>query len=96
MADTPDTPEEASATFESLGLISPLLTALKQLKYHKPTQIQEQAIPYALQGRDIIGVAETVRLHIAFRDWYGFSPFFGAGIRENCCICASDPTKIMG
>ncbi|KAF9069859.1 DEAD-domain-containing protein [Rhodocollybia butyracea] len=47
------------ATFQSLGLIQPLLEALEQLKYTQPTEIQEQSIPYALEGRDIIGVAET-------------------------------------
>lgn len=51
----------SSVSFESLGLIAPLLTALEQLKYTKPTEIQAESIPYALQGRDIIGVAETVR-----------------------------------
>ncbi|TFK72159.1 DEAD-domain-containing protein [Pluteus cervinus] len=58
-------PEEAStstaapATFESLGIIKPLLEALEQLKYKTPTDIQVEAIPHALEGRDIIGVAET-------------------------------------
>ena len=47
-------------TFESLGVIPPLLEALAQMKFSKPTEIQAQAIPYALQERDIIGVAETV------------------------------------
>jgi ATP-dependent RNA helicase DDX47/RRP3 len=50
----------STATFESLGVIPPLLEALTQMKFSKPTDIQAQAIPYALQGRDIIGVAETV------------------------------------
>ena len=49
-----------AATFESLGIIPPLLEALAQMKFSKPTEIQAQAIPYALQRRDIIGVAETV------------------------------------
>lgn len=57
-------PEEASTstepvTFQSLGLIDPLLKALEQLKFTQPTEIQAQALPYALEGRDIIGVAET-------------------------------------
>ncbi|KAJ3726078.1 P-loop containing nucleoside triphosphate hydrolase protein [Lentinula raphanica] len=57
-------PEEAStskepATFPSLGLIQPLLDALEQLKFTEPTEIQAQAIPPALEGRDIIGVAST-------------------------------------
>ena len=53
-----DSPE-ASQTFESLGLIKPLLEAVQQLKFTAPTDIQAQCIPSALQGRDIIGVAST-------------------------------------
>ncbi|KAF8652739.1 hypothetical protein AX16_004236 [Volvariella volvacea WC 439] len=61
-------PEEASTsashspeprTFQSLGLIKPLLDALQQLEFKAPTDIQVKAIPPALEGRDIIGVAET-------------------------------------
>ncbi|KAK1232290.1 ribosomal RNA processing protein [Marasmius sp. AFHP31] len=57
-------PEEASTSsqptsFRSLGLIEPLLEALEQLKFTTPTEIQVDAIPHALQGRDIIGVAAT-------------------------------------
>lgn len=57
-------PEEASTsadpvTFKSLGLINPLLEALEQLKFTQPTEIQAEALPYALDGRDIIGVAST-------------------------------------
>ncbi|KAG9095102.1 ribosomal RNA processing protein [Ceratobasidium sp. UAMH 11750] len=48
-----------SATFESLGLITPLLDALKQVGYTKPTEIQAGVIPHALEGKDVIGVAET-------------------------------------
>jgi ATP-dependent RNA helicase DDX47/RRP3 len=59
------TPEEASTstisppTFKSLGLIDQLLEALREINYTTPTEIQAQVIPHALQGRDIIGVAET-------------------------------------
>lgn len=59
-------PDEASTstpppptTFKSLGLIDPLLEAIEQLKYTTPTDIQVSAIPHALEGRDIIGVAST-------------------------------------
>jgi len=46
-------------TFSSLGLIDPLLEALEQVGYKAPTEIQSEALPHALQGRDIIGVAST-------------------------------------
>ncbi|KAB5589968.1 hypothetical protein CTheo_6591 [Ceratobasidium theobromae] len=48
-----------SMTFDSLGLITPLLDAVKQLGYTKPTEIQAGIIPHALEGKDVIGVAET-------------------------------------
>ena len=45
--------------FESLELISPILKALKDENYIEPTSIQEQAIPPALAGRDLLGSAQT-------------------------------------
>src|ERR1700704_1444588 len=47
------------ATFAELGLSEPLLEALQHLGYEQPTPIQEQAIPGLLEGRDIIGQAQT-------------------------------------
>lgn len=46
-------------TFKSLGLIDPLLEALEKLEFKSPTDIQQEALPHALEGRDIIGVAST-------------------------------------
>jgi ATP-dependent RNA helicase RhlE len=46
-------------TFEQLGLITPLLKALKAEGYTSPTPIQEQAIPVVLEGRDLLGCAQT-------------------------------------
>ena len=46
-------------SFADLGLSEPLLDALKHLGYEKPTPIQEQTIPALLQGKDIIGQAQT-------------------------------------
>jgi ATP-dependent RNA helicase RhlE len=46
-------------TFEQLGLIEPLLKALKTEGYTEPTPIQEQAIPILLEGRDLLGCAQT-------------------------------------
>jgi ATP-dependent RNA helicase DDX47/RRP3 len=48
-----------NATFESLGLIKPLVEACYRLGYKKPTPIQQQAIPFALKGKDIIGLSQT-------------------------------------
>ncbi len=46
-------------SFDDLGLGSDLLRAVADAGYTQPTPIQEQAIPKILQGRDIIGVAQT-------------------------------------
>ncbi len=45
--------------FTDLNLIKPILDALKQEGYEKPTPIQEQAIPEILKGRDLLGTAQT-------------------------------------
>ncbi|HEY4651226.1 MAG TPA: DEAD/DEAH box helicase, partial [Pontibacter sp.] len=46
-------------SFSALGLSSSLLAAVKQLEYTSPYPIQEQAIPAVLQGRDVLGIAQT-------------------------------------
>src|ERR1700738_1630112 len=45
--------------FEQLGLIEPILKALKTEGYKTPTPIQEQSIPIILQGNDLLGCAQT-------------------------------------
>ncbi|HEX5777042.1 MAG TPA: DEAD/DEAH box helicase [Caulobacteraceae bacterium] len=45
--------------FNSLGLVKPLLQALASEGYTIPTPIQAQAIPLVLEGRDILGIAQT-------------------------------------
>ena len=45
--------------FQTLHITEPILKAVKEQGYVDPTPIQEQAIPYALQGRDILGCAQT-------------------------------------
>jgi ATP-dependent RNA helicase RhlE len=46
-------------SFEKLSLIEPILRALKNEGYTKPTPIQEQAIPVLLQRKDLLGCAQT-------------------------------------
>jgi ATP-dependent RNA helicase DeaD len=46
-------------TFKELGLSEPVLKALADVGYENPSPIQEQAIPFLLQGRDVIGQAQT-------------------------------------
>ena len=55
----PDTPAVARSVFADLGLSEPLLRAIAEMGYIHPTPIQEQAIPFVLMGRDVLGVAQT-------------------------------------
>lgn len=57
--DPDDEDEGAQATFESLGLIPQICEACALVNYKAPTNIQRETIPYALQGKDIIGLAQT-------------------------------------
>lgn len=45
--------------FNDLKLIEPLLRAVRSEGYTKPSPIQVQAIPFVLEGRDLIGCAQT-------------------------------------
>jgi ATP-dependent RNA helicase DeaD len=47
------------AAFEALGLEPALLRALAEIRFEKPSEIQEKMIPVALTGADIIGQART-------------------------------------
>ncbi|KAL4761631.1 RNA-dependent ATPase RRP3 [Aspergillus foveolatus] len=52
--------EPATAkSFKELGIIDQLCEACENMGYKAPTPIQSQAIPLALEGRDVIGLAET-------------------------------------
>lgn len=46
-------------TFQSLFLIQPILKALQEEGYETPTPIQAEAIPILLQGKDLLGCAQT-------------------------------------
>jgi superfamily II DNA/RNA helicase len=48
-----------SMKFSELGLSEKVLKAVEASGYDTPTPIQQQAIPYALQGRDVLGIAQT-------------------------------------
>jgi superfamily II DNA/RNA helicase len=45
--------------FTSLNLPTALMKSLERMQFHTPTPIQAQAIPPALEGRDILGSAQT-------------------------------------
>jgi len=52
-------PKSTSQGFSGLGIASSLMGILARLNYVTPTLIQRQAIPVALQGKDLVGVAQT-------------------------------------
>ncbi len=65
-ADLPDPvvavvedPAPAAVGFAALGLSTEILQAIADTGYTNPTPIQAQAIPIVLQGRDVLGIAQT-------------------------------------
>ena len=50
---------ETEITFESLNLADPITKALESLGYEKPSPIQARTIPLLLEGRDVVGLAQT-------------------------------------
>jgi len=46
-------------SFESLGLSQNIIHSVKKMGYLKPFPIQEQAVPVILQGKDLMGIAQT-------------------------------------
>lgn len=47
------------AKFKDLALCQPVLDSLEELGYHTPTPIQSKTIPMLLEGRDMVGQAQT-------------------------------------
>ncbi|XP_068674094.1 probable ATP-dependent RNA helicase DDX47 [Montipora foliosa] len=59
MAEVDEEILKEEVSFKSLGVVDVLCEACRQLEWKSPTKIQREAIPVALQGKDIIGLAET-------------------------------------
>lgn len=51
--------KENNVLFSEMALAAPILKALDQIGYEQPTPIQEKMIPHMLDGRDVIGIAQT-------------------------------------
>lgn len=51
--------QEATTSFYGLGIAPKLIDVLEKLKFVVPTPIQHKSIPIALEGKDIIGIAQT-------------------------------------
>ncbi|EDW80271.1 uncharacterized protein Dwil_GK21047 [Drosophila willistoni] len=58
-ATTAENGSEQKLTWKDLGLNETLCQACEELKWKAPSKIQKEAIPVALQGKDVIGLAET-------------------------------------
>lgn len=54
-----DSDPAVAPSFEELGLSAPLLRALNDVGYETPSPIQAQTIPPLLEGRDVLGQAQT-------------------------------------
>lgn len=50
---------QATTTFKELGIAPRLLAVLDELHYTIPTPIQHQGIPAAIEGKDLVGIAQT-------------------------------------
>ncbi len=51
--------EIETTTFEGLGISPEILGVIDGMKFKTPTPIQKQAIPIAIEGKDILGIAQT-------------------------------------
>ncbi len=51
--------ETTPATFDDLGLAPDILRAIKTVGYTHPTPVQQKTIPAAIEGKDLIGCAQT-------------------------------------
>ena len=56
---TPESPPAGPTTFAEIGLHPLLLQAVIDTGYTIPTPIQAQAIPFIMEGRDVMGAAQT-------------------------------------
>lgn len=70
-------------TFKELNLVPDLLESIESMKFTKPTPIQSEAIPHALEGKDIIGLAQTgsgktaaFAIPILQSLWHAQQPYF--------------------
>ena len=55
----PEAEDAKPKTFKELGVCDELCSAVAEMGWKSSTTIQSEALPYALQGRDLIGLAET-------------------------------------
>ncbi|KAK3690852.1 hypothetical protein RRG08_021551 [Elysia crispata] len=51
--------DDVQQSFKDLGVVDVLCEACERLKWKEPSKIQKESIPLALEGKDVIGLAET-------------------------------------
>ncbi len=51
--------QQGTQSFDTLGIAPSILTILEKFHFRTPTPIQHQAIPIALEGKDMVGIAQT-------------------------------------
>lgn len=54
-----NTNNSQASDFSGLGIAPVFMETLTKLKYEHPTPIQQQAIPVAIEGKDVMGIAQT-------------------------------------
>merc|ERR1711936_668635 len=59
LAENGDVKDSSDTTFAALGWVDVLCEACEKVGWKKPSRIQAEAIPVALKGNDVIGLAET-------------------------------------
>ena len=52
-------PQQTNVSFDGLGIVPKMLEILDRMKFIHPTPIQHKAIPIGIEGKDVIGVAQT-------------------------------------
>ena len=58
-AAEPEAAEEPENGFETLGLPDKVIEAVKRVGFEQPSPIQAQTIPLLMEGRDVVGLAQT-------------------------------------
>ncbi len=53
------TTESVPASFDGLGIAPEILEVIAGMKFRTPTPIQQKAIPIAIEGKDVLGIAQT-------------------------------------
>lgn len=59
MTTHPAVEPPVASSFYGLGIAPQILEILEKMKFHTPTPIQQKAIPLAIAGQDVIGIAQT-------------------------------------